>query len=223
MNTDSQSERVIKILTLLEEATKGMPETMSALISKEYNKDPFLILISCLLSLRALDKVTYPIARQLFKVARTPQEIIPFPLHELEELLHPIGFYRRKAHIIKEVSKELIERFDGKVPHTEEELLSIKGVGLKTAALVLSEAFGIPAICVDTHVHRVCNRLDIVETKNPEQTQRALKEIVPQEWWIKVNRLFVMWGQNICVPLSPFCTKCILSPWCPRRGVKKFR
>ncbi len=218
-----EKERIEKIFTILREATKGMPLPMTNQIIKDYGRKPFLILISCLLSLRARDIVTYPISRQLFEIAQSPQEIIQIPTEKLELLLKPLGFYRRKAHILKEVSHELLERFDGNVPSTEEDLLSIKGVGHKTAALVLSNAFNIPAICVDTHVHRLANRLGLVITKKPEQTEQELKIIIPKEYWIEVNKLFVMWGQNICVPISPFCSLCALFPVCPQKGVAKSR
>lgn len=215
--------RVEKILAIVEEATKGMTEPMVGLLIKKYGRDPYLILISCLLSLRSRDVMTYKICQELFKHGRTPQELLKIPQQELEALLKPIGFYRKKSQIIKEVSQELIERFDSKVPGTESELLSINHVGPKTANLVLGEAFGVPAICVDTHVHRLSNRLGLVKTKTPEQTEFELKKIIPQERWIQLNHLLVMWGQNICVPLSPFCSKCALLPVCPQVGVTKNR
>ncbi|MGC2310536.1 MAG: endonuclease III [Candidatus Babeliaceae bacterium] len=215
--------RIEKIIMLLEKATKNMEEPMSDLIVRDYGRDPFLILISCLLSLRARDKQTYPICKELFAQARTPQELLKIPTQNLEKLLHPIGFYRRKAHVIKLVSQELLEQFKGQVPKTQEELLSLSGVGHKTANLVLGVAFNIPALCVDTHVHRLSNRLGLVDTKTADETEKVLMKIVPEKYWIKINRLFVMWGQNICVPISPFCSRCILSPICPRKGVIRSR
>lgn len=216
-------QQVITVLTLLREATKGYPKPMSDLIVKDFGRDPFLILISCLLSLRARDVMTYPISKKLFEKVRTPKELVQFPLGDLEELLRPIGFYKKKARTIKEVSKELITRFDSKVPSALDELLSIKGVGIKTANLVLGQAFLVPALCVDTHVHRLANRLGWVSTRNPEATERELQKIVPKEYWIELNHLFVMWGQNICVPLSPWCSKCVLNSICPKIGVTKKR
>lgn len=218
-----ERERIEKIFAILEKATQGMPQPMVTQIEHDYGRDPYLILISCLLSLRARDVMTYRICKELFKRARTPQQMITLPVGELETLFKPIGFYRRKAKLVIEVSKELIERFGSKVPATEEELLSLHGVGRKTANLVLSEGFDIPAICVDTHVHRVSNRLGIVKTKTPEQTEEALKKILPPSQWSKVNRYLVIWGQNICVPISPFVSRCALAPYCPRIGVKKSR
>jgi endonuclease-3 len=145
------------------------------------------------------------------------------PIDQLERSIYALGFYRRKAASLRYVSQELITRFHGKVPSSPEELLSIKGIGRKTANLVLGEAFGIPALCVDTHVHKISNRLGLVSTKTPDQTEWALKKILPQQYWIEYNRLLVVWGQNICVPLSPFCSKCPVFDLCHRVGVIKSR
>ncbi len=216
-------ERIIAILALLKEATKDMQKPMVTLIAEEYGRDPFLILISCLLSLRAKDKVTYGISKELFSRARTPAELIRIDTSELEELFYTLGFYRRKARLVKEVARTLIDTFGSKVPGTEEELLTIKGVGRKTANLVLGEGFGIPAICVDTHVHRLANRLGWVQTTDPYDTEKALQRLVPQEFWISLNHYLVMWGQNICVPLSPWCSRCVLRPLCPQVGVTRKR
>lgn len=197
--TDLLSRRAhaLKVLKILRAKTKNMPEPMSERINDEYHNDPYLILISCLLSLRARDTVTYPISKKLFEVVRTPQEMLAIPLRELERIIKPIGFYHNKTKTLKSVSKELIDRFHGKVPDMEDELLSIKGVGHKTAALVLSVAFGKPAICVDTHVHRLANQLGLVHTKTADQTEVALKELLPRRYWREVNHLFVKWGQNV--------------------------
>ncbi len=219
----STTQNILTCLALLKKATKGMTQPMSVMLADQYGRDPFVILISCLLSLRAKDTVTYPVSLKLFKKVRTPQELLKVPLEELEELFYPLGFYRRKARIVKEVCRELIDRFDGKVPSTEEQLLSIKGVGRKTANLVLGMAFEQPAICVDTHVHRLANRLGWVKTTNPNQTERELQRLVPKEHWIDLNNYLVMWGQNVCVPISPFCSTCVLSPHCPKKGVTKRR
>lgn len=216
-------ELVLKVLALLREATKGMHPPMSVALRAEYGRDPFIILISCLLSLRARDVMTYPISKKLFAVARTPQQIIELDRKWLEELFYPLGFYRRKALLVQDVSQELLERFDGKVPDNESDLLSIKGVGRKTANLVLGMGFDIPAICVDTHVHKISHRSGWVATKNPDETEKALKEIIPREYWIELNNLFVMWGQNICVPISPLCSRCVLSPLCPKIDVTRRR
>lgn len=218
------SPTVHKIFEILENAVGDMNPTMVASLIKEFGNDPYIVLISCLLSLRARDTVTYPICRKLFLQAKTPQEMLGLSQNYLQELFYPIGFYRKKAQLIHEVSTELINRFGGRVPHTEKELRSIKGVGHKTAALVLAEGFGIPAICVDTHVHRLSNRIGLVKTKTPQQTEKELKKILPKAYWNKVNRLFVVWGQNICTPIAPYCkTKCAIKNLCPKIGVTKMR
>ena len=168
---------------------------MSIQLTQEFGRDPFIILMSCLLSLRARDTVTYPISQQLFKKVKTQQELLAIPIPQLEAIIRPIGFFHRKALILHSVSQELIDRFHGKVPHTFEELLSIKGVGRKTANLVLAEGFGKPAICVDVHVHRIANQLGLVKTKTPEQTEFALQKIFPEKDWRDINRYFVLLGQ----------------------------
>lgn len=192
-------------------------------IVEEYGQDPFLILISCLLSLRTKDAVSLSASKKLFQYARDPYTLSRIPISKIEKLIYPVGFYRRKALLLHAISKDLITRFQGKVPHTRTDLLSLKGVGLKTANLVLGEGFGVPSICVDTHVHRISNRLGLVKTKTPDQTEKALARLVPKKYWIELNRLLVMWGQNVCVPISPFCSMCVLSSLCPKIGVKRHR
>lgn len=218
-----QSEKILTIIELLSRATKDMQPTLTSSLVEEFGRDPFVILISCLLSLRARDTATYPVSRKLFALVRTPEELLNMPLIELEGLLFSLGFYRKKAQTVRSVCKELIERFDGKVPTTEKELLSIKGVGRKTAQLILGTAFSIPTICVDTHVHRIANRLGLIQTTHPEETERELKRLIPQKYWLEINTYLVMWGQNICAPLSPKCSQCVLSPLCPKIGVGKRR
>jgi endonuclease III len=215
--------KAITIIEILRIHTQHMRPPMSITIREMFGRDPFFILISCLLSLRARDSATLPVCIELFKRVKTPEQLAAVPLDELYALLYSIGFYRRKAHILHEVSIDLIERFSGKVPSTQADLLSIKGVGHKTAALVLALGFNIPALCVDIHVHRISNRLGLVQTKTPEQTEKALKGILPQEYWIEYNSLLVMWGQNICVPISPFCSRCPLFNVCKRVGVVSSR
>jgi endonuclease-3 len=208
-----------KVFTVLRQETKNFVPPAIDQIVKEFGQDPFLILISCLLSLRTRDVTSVKVSRILFSRAKTPQEILAIPISELEKMFHPIGFFRSKAHTVQSVCYELINRFDGKVPHTEQELLSIKGIGQKTANAVLGYAFNIPALCVDTHVHQIANRLGWVKTKTPDQTEKELKKIVPVENWIELNRLFVLWGQNICTPVRPFCSHCAIAHLCPKIGV----
>lgn len=219
MPTISPEHRIIEIIRLLRVHTQMMQPPMTWSIIQQFGKDPFLILISCLLSLRARDSMTLPVSLTLFQHVKTPQELLRLPREKLEKILYPLGFYRKKATVLYEVSQELLDRFQGTVPSAKENLLGIKGIGIKTAALVLTEAFDIPDICVDVHVHRISNRLGIVATKTPEQTQKELKRIIPQEYWREYNGLLVMWGQNICVPVSPFCSRCVLNPLCPKVGV----
>lgn len=215
--------RFKQVLSILQKATQGMLEPMAARLVAEYGRDPFIVLISCLLSLRAKDSMTYGISKRIFDRARTPEALLAIPQSELEEMIRSIGFYRRKASVLHSACHELIERFGSKVPSSFTELITIKGVGPKTANLVLGEGFGIPAICVDVHVHRLSNRLGFVKTTTPAQTEAALKALVPQELWLQINHYFVMWGQNICVPISPKCSQCALFSLCPRVGVKKSR
>lgn len=212
-----------KILELLRHATKNMVAPALDQLVAAYGRDPFIILIGCLLSLRTRDTTTVPVAHDLFSRAKTPQQMVQMPTHELEKIIHAIGFYRKKALVIKQVSQQLLDTFDGKVPSTEEELLSLPGVGQKTAHAVMGYAFGIPALCVDTHVHQIANRLGWVATKTPEQTEKKLKELVPSDYWIELNYLFVVWGQNICTPISPWCSRCVIAPFCPKIGVKSRR
>lgn len=199
------SKDVEKLLKAMEQVIAPFSPPMSALIIQDYGRDPYLILISCLLSLRSRDPVTYAVSKELFSVAQTPQEMLKIPVQELEKIIKPIGFYKRKAMILHEVSHDLIENFKSKVPQTEAELLSIKHIGRKTANLVLSMAFDKPALCVDTHVHRIANHMGLVHTKTPEATEIALKKIVPQAWWSRLNHIFVVWGQNVCKPGSKHC------------------
>lgn len=216
-------DRIEEIIVLLRQATKKMNQPAASSIVKEYGRDPYLILVSCILSLRTKDTTSLPASHNLFRQVRTPEQMIKIPLIQLEKLIYPVGFYRNKAQAIKKLSHELIERFGGEVPKTYDDLISLPGVGPKTANLVLGEAFKIPAICVDTHVHRISNRLGIVKTATPVQTEAALKKILPKKYWIEYNRLLVIWGQNVCVPVSPFCSTCVLAPLCPKVGVKRRR
>jgi len=219
----SETERAVAIVHMLRVATKNMVQPMVTTIVEEFGCDPFLILISCLLSLRARDSATLPLCRLLFKKATTPEQLLKIPLPALEQIILPIGFYKTKARVLHEVSRDLITRFGSNVPSNEADLLSIKGVGRKTAALVLAEAFNIPSICVDIHVHRISNRLGLVHTKTAAETETALKQILPVQYWSEWNKLLVVWGQNICVPISPKCSECAIFKLCDRVGVTKSR
>jgi len=216
--------RAIAIIQILRKATKKMVEPATKSLITHYGKDPFLILIGCLLSLRTKDTVSLPASLRLFKHARTPKTLLALPVEQVAKLIYPVGFYHCKAATIHTVCKILLTNFDGNVPATEAALLSLPGVGRKTANLVLGEAFDIPALCVDTHVHRISNRLGLVSTKTPEETEIALQKILPRHYWIEYNRLMVMWGQNICVPLVPRCSQCpLMARLCPQIGVTRSR
>jgi endonuclease-3 len=183
-------------------------------------RNPFRVLISCLISLRTKDEVTDVASNRLFEKADTPAQMLRLREREIARLIFPAGFYRTKARHIREISQTLMNGYAGRVPDTLEELLKLKGVGRKTANLVLTVAYGKPGICVDTHVHRISNRLGWVKTKTPDQTETALREILPKRYWIPINDWLVTYGQNICQPVSPWCSQCPLEKGCPKIGVK---
>ena len=187
------------------------------------NRDPFRVLISCLISLRTKDEVTAAASTRLFRQARTPKELLKLSGRQIERLIFPAGFYRTKARTMRQLAQTLVEKHGGEVPNSLEELLELKGVGRKTANLVVTMAFGKPGICVDTHVHRISNRLGWVRTKTPEQTEFALRDTLPRRYWIELNDLLVTFGQNICQPVSPWCSRCSLEKSCPKIGVMKRR
>ncbi len=184
---------------------------------------PFEILVSTILSLRTKDEVTSVASAKLFKVARTPEKIIGLTEKKLEELIYPVGFYPTKAKRLKQISRIIIDKYKGKVPAEIDELVELPGVGRKTANLVLIEGFKKDAVCVDTHVHRISNRIGYVETKNPDKTEMALREKLPRKHWNEYNKLLVAFGQVVCRPISPFCSKCPVSRMCSKIGVTKTR
>ena len=185
--------------------------------------DPVRVLIACILSLRTQDTTTGPAAARLFAVADTPATMLRLRASRIQELIYPVGFYRTKAGVILGICRDLLERFGGKVPATIDELLTLNGVGRKTANLVVTMGFNKPGICVDTHVHRISNRLGYVRTKNPEETEMALRARLPRRYWIGYNDLLVAFGQNICAPISPRCSTCPVSALCARVGVTSAR
>ena len=188
-----------------------------------YKSDPFTTLISCLLSLRTKDATTAAASQRLFALARTPQAMQRLSIPAIERAIYPVGFYRTKARTIHHVCRTLIERYEGQVPSELEELLTIKGVGRKTANLVVTLAFRQPGICVDTHVHRISNRWGYVRTTTPEQTEFALRRRLPRRHWIIFNDLLVTFGQHLCHPTSPWCSRCPLESLCPKLGVRHSR
>ena len=186
-------------------------------------RDPFQVLISTILSLRTKDYCTRDASKRLFARARTPRGMLRLEESVIAELVYPVGFYKTKARTIREVCRRLLDEFDGKVPETIEELVGLKGVGRKTANLVLTQGYGKHAICVDTHVHRITNRWGYVETATPDKTEMALREKLPRRYWIEINDWLVAYGQNLCTPVSPWCGKCKLLEWCERVGVERSR
>lgn len=177
-------------------------------------KDPYLVLIACILSLRTNDKTTYPATLRMLELGKTPKDFAICDPEVLAKAIYPVGFYANKAKQIVELSKRLVDEFDGKVPDEIEELIKFNGVGRKTANLVLSEGFNKPAICVDVHVHRIFNRLGYLKTKNPEETEFVLRENLPQKYWIDINSLLVTHGQNVCKPVKPLCSQCPIHEYC---------
>ena len=185
--------------------------------------DAFKILISCLLSLRARDESTERVSAKLFAVVDSPEGILKIPTKKLEELIFSSGHYKKKTCVLKHVSNELIKRFNRKVPSSKEDLLSIKGIGPKTANIVLAFAFGELVLPIDTHCHRIPNRLGWVKTSRPEDTEKVLEKILPKKYWREFNGIFVLFGKTICQPVSPWCSKCPVVEYCPKINVKKSR
>ncbi len=185
--------------------------------------DPYTILISTLISLRTKDAVTLAASERLFALAKTPESMLTLSEEEIQKAIYPAGFYRTKARNILAISEMLLTEFSGEVPATQEELMRLPGVGIKTANLTLNLGFGIDAICVDCHVHQIANRLGWIETKTPEESEKALMEIMPQRFWIPLNELLVRFGQLICRPVSPFCSRCPEEERCPKVGVTRRR
>lgn len=206
-------EKIVKIINILKKEYKKWNAPAIELMAQN-DRDPFKILVSTILSLRTKDEVTLKASKKLFNVVSTAEELSSMTQEEIEKLIYPVGFYRNKAKILKDMSYILIEKFNGKVPDNLEDLLSIKGVGRKTANLVLSAGYGKPAICVDTHVHRISNRLGIVRTKSPEKTEFELMKIVPKHLWKDINKIFVAFGQTICKPIKPKCEECPINIYC---------
>ncbi|HET6465923.1 MAG TPA: endonuclease III [Nitrospiria bacterium] len=187
------------------------------------SNDPYQVLISCLLSLRTQDSTTARATERLFRLAKTPQEMVRLSPQTIRKAIYPVGFYRTKAQTILSVSRDLIWRYGARVPDDLEELLTLKGVGRKTANLVVTLGFRKHGICVDTHVHRISNRLGYVKTKTPEETEMALRKKLPKRYWIIFNDLLVTYGQNLCKPISPYCSRCPIATYCDRVGVERSR
>jgi endonuclease-3 len=208
-------ERLVSFRTACRPTTLGEVERAK--------RSPFHLLVSCVISLRTKDEVTHLASGRLLAEASTPETLAAMTEKRIAELIYPAGFYNTKAGQLKEIARRLVEAHGGEVPAREEDLLSLPGVGRKTANLVLGLGFGEPAICVDTHVQRISNRLGMVQTESPAATEKALEEVLPRELWIPINDLLVTFGQNRCHPTSPRCTGCPLDDLCPREGVVRHR
>lgn len=200
-----------KIIEKLIEAKQPRREFVQLM---EEFKDPYLVLIACILSLRTNDLTTYPATLRMLEIGREPKDFAYCDVEKLTKAIYPVGFYANKAKQIVELSKIIVEELDNKVPDTIEDLIKFNGVGRKTANLVLAKGFNIPAICVDVHVHRICNRLGYVKTKNPEETEFALREKLPKKYWLDINTLLVTHGQNVCKPIKPKCDECPICDYC---------
>ncbi|MFO7891403.1 MAG: endonuclease III [bacterium] len=218
MNTKT----LISVLNILQNEYKNWKTPIVTDIAEKTNQ-PFKVLISTILSLRTKDEVTTQAARRLFRHADTPETMKKLPLSKLEKLIYPVGFYKKKSNNIHSVCAILIDTYNSQVPDDLEQLLSLPGVGRKTANLVLTRGFNKKAICVDTHVHRITNRLGYIHTKTPEETEMELREILPRQWWIPINDILVAFGQNLCKPVSPLCSPCPVNEKCERVGVIKSR
>ena len=208
-----------KILTILKKEIKKWKVPAVGQIAEESVDRPFGTLISCLLSLRTKDAVTEAASRRLFQRASTPKAILELTPEEIEKLIYPAGFYRTKAKNILKICEILLNQYDGRVPDTIDQLLNLPGVGRKTANLVVTVGYDEDGICVDTHVHRISNRWGYIKTKTPDESEFALRKKLPKKYWKTYNDILVTFGQNLCQPVSPWCSRCALSDFCPKIGV----
>jgi endonuclease III len=213
---------VATVMRRLAKAIDGLDEPAVEKIAKDQQEDPFQVLIATMLSAQTRDAVTHAASTRLFRIARTPRTLAKLPVSRIQKLIYPVSFYRNKAVHVRQTCEAIVKRFSGRVPSTMEELLTLPGVGRKTANLVLILAHSSEEnICVDTHVHRIANRLGWVTTKTPEQTEQALYRATARKWWPIINLYLVTWGQNVCRPVYPLCPQCVLVDICPKVGVTK--
>lgn len=225
MNTQRQKtilKNLPKVLAVLKEEARQWKEPVAGTFAHGENA-VFKVLISTVLSLRTKDATTQEASHRLFASADNPAKMLQLSASEIERLIYPVGFYRTKAKNVLGICRTLLEKFAGRVPDDLDTLLSLKGVGRKTANLVVTVGFRKPGICVDTHVHRICNRWGLVKTKTPAETEKELRRVLPARHWVTFNGLLVAYGQNLCVPVSPFCSRCRIYRICPRLGVQKNR
>ncbi|MGA7829224.1 MAG: endonuclease III [Geobacteraceae bacterium] len=215
-------DQIHEAMNILMKAVRNW-QTPAVTIVSQREGDPFKVLVSCLLSLRTQDRTTGPASERLFALADTPGKMVDLLPEQIEKAIYPVGFYRNKSVTILAICRVLLDRYQGKVPDDLDELLKLKGVGRKTANLVITLGFGKEGICVDTHVHRICNRWGYVATKTPDDTEFALRGKLPRHYWLCINDLLVTFGQNHCTPISPKCSSCPLIEMCDRVGVGKSR
>ena len=214
--------RIPAVMRRLARAIDGLEEPAIEKIAEDQQEDPFQVLIATLLSAQTRDGVTHAASTRLFGVARTPRTMVTLTVKQIEKLIYPVSFYRHKAVHVKATCEQILSRYGGVVPASMEELLTLPGVGRKTANLVLILAHrSADNICVDTHVHRISNRLGWVATRSPDETEQALYVVAPRKWWPVINLYLVTWGQNVCRPVYPLCGRCVLADLCPRLGVTK--
>ncbi len=216
------ADSIHPIMAILKKEVRRLKVPVVGLIAQQ-TQDPFQVLISCLLSLRTRDETTEAASVRLFKLADIPDRMLGLRADQIESAIYPVSFYRNKTKQILALCRDLIEKFDGNVPDAIEVLLTLPGVGRKTANLVVTVAYRKPGICVDTHVHRISNRIGYIRTKNPEESEVALRKKLPKRYWITYNDLLVPFGQFICKPISPICSRCEISLYCRQVGVEKKR
>ena len=218
-----RQEQIHAAVRILKREIRRWQEPVVGVVAKESDRDPFLILISTILSLRTKDRTTREAGDRLFAMARTPAAMLKLPLKKLEGVIYPVGFYRTKAKAIHQICRRLIDEYGGIVPDSIDELVTFPGVGRKTANLVVTIGYGKPGICVDIHVHRISNRWGYIKTKTPEESEQVLRDVLPKQYWIIYNDLLVPYGQNLCLPVSPLCSTCKLTELCDRVGVTRSR
>ena len=218
-----REDQIHAAIKILRREVRQWQEPVVGVVARESARDPFRILISCLLSLRTKDKTTSEASARLFALSHTPAGLLKLPRRRIERAIYPVGFYRTKAKAIHAICRRLLEVYEGKVPQSIDELITLAGVGRKTANLVVTVGYQKPGICVDIHVHRISNRWGYVKTRTPEETEQALRARLPKRYWITFNDLLVPYGQNLCQPVSPFCSRCKLIDMCDRVGVVRSR
>ena len=218
-----RQDQIHAAIRIVKREIRQWQEPVVGVVARESARDPFRILISCLLSLRTKDKTTSEASARLFALAYTPAGLLKLPLKKIERAIYPVGFYRTKTKSIHAICRRLLDVYGGTVPDSIDELVTLPGVGRKTANLVVTVGYEKPGICVDIHVHRISNRWGYVKTKTPEETEQALRKKLPKPYWITFNDLLVPYGQNLCQPVSPICSRCKLTKYCDRVGVTQSR